>query len=55
MIKKCLKDANIPLMFNIAEKRTQRVKLLQRWANRRWHYWACDFEDYVDSYRKYKR
>lgn len=53
---KLLKEhgTNAYLMFNIAEKRTHRVKLLQRWANRRWHYWACDFEDYVDSYRKYK-
>ncbi len=43
---------NAYVMFNVNEKRTQRVKLLQRWANRRWHYWACDFQDYVDSYKR---
>jgi hypothetical protein len=53
---KLLKDhgTNAYIMFNITQKRTHRVKLLQRWANRRWHYWACDFEEYVDSYKKYK-
>lgn len=53
---KLLKEhgTNAYLMFNCNNKRTHRVKLLQRWANRRWHYWACDFEQYVDSYRKYK-
>ena len=54
---KLLKEhgTNAYLMFNTDEERTHRVKLLQRWANRRWHYWACDFEEYVDSYKKYKR
>lgn len=40
------------VMFNIEKKRTHRIKLLQRWANRRWHYWACNFEDYIDSYKR---
>lgn len=58
-LKRCniLKElgTNAYVMFNIDSKRTHRIKLLQRWANRRWHYWACDFEEYIDSYRKYKR
>jgi hypothetical protein len=57
-LKRCkilkAEGTNAYVMFNITEKRTQRVKLLQRWANRRWHYWACEFEDYVDSFRRYK-
>jgi len=34
------------VMFNIDKKRTQRIKDLQRWANRKWIFWSCDFEDY---------
>jgi hypothetical protein len=34
------------VMFNADEKKTQRIKDLQRWANRKWIFWSCDFEDY---------
>jgi hypothetical protein len=34
------------IMFNIAKKRTERIKKLQRWANRKWLFWSIDIEDY---------
>jgi hypothetical protein len=37
---------NAFLMFNCDQPRTQRIKDLQRWANRKWLFWGCDFADY---------
>jgi len=34
------------VMFNPESKRNKRIKDLQRWANRKWLFWSCDFYDY---------
>ena len=34
------------VMFNTKNKRTDRIKRLQRWANRKWLFWSIDFEEY---------
>ena len=34
------------VMFNLKSKRTQRIKNLQRWANRKWLLWSMDFNEY---------
>jgi len=40
---------NAFLMFNCQQKRTKRIKNLQRWANRRWIYWLSPFNEYTRS------
>lgn len=44
-----LKDTgtNAFVMFNTKAKRTQRIKDLQRWSNRKWLFWGTTFEDYT--------
>lgn len=37
---------NAFVMLNQNTKRTQRLKDLARWANRKWLFWSCDFEEY---------
>lgn len=37
---------NAFVMFNSNNKRTRRIKKLQRWVNRKWLYWKLDFEEY---------
>lgn len=37
---------NAFVMLNQNTKRTQRLKDLARWANRKWLYWSCDYSDY---------
>ena len=34
------------VMFNLESERTQRIKNLQRWANRKWLLWSMDFDEY---------
>jgi len=34
------------VMFNIDAKRTERIKHLQRWANRPWLFWSIDIDQY---------
>jgi len=34
------------VMFNIDNKRSPRIKHLQRWANRKWLFWSMDIEQY---------
>jgi hypothetical protein len=34
------------VMFNIDNKRSSRIKTLQRWANRKWLFWAMDIDQY---------
>lgn len=43
-----LKQAGVNafLMFNPNSKKTKRITDLQRWCNRRWAFWGCDFEDF---------
>jgi hypothetical protein len=37
---------NAFVMFNCDQPRTQRIKDLQRWANRKWLFWSCNFNAY---------
>jgi len=34
------------VMFNCDKSRTQRIKQLQRWANRPWLFWSIDIDEY---------
>ena len=43
------------VMFNIDNKRSQRIKYLQKWANRKHLFWSCDFEDFINSSSVRKR
>jgi hypothetical protein len=49
-VRRCriLKNNNVNafVMYNIDRNRTPRVKKLQHWANRRQHFWSCDFKDF---------
>jgi hypothetical protein len=38
---------NAFVMFNCDQHRTQRIKDLQRWANRKWLFWGVPFENYA--------
>lgn len=38
--------ANAFIMFNPNSKKTKRITDLQRWANRRWAFWGCEFNDF---------
>ena len=40
---------NAFLMYNSESKRSDRIKALQRWANRKWIFWKCDFKDYFSK------
>jgi hypothetical protein len=40
------------IMFNIDNIAMRRIKDLRRWANRKWIFWGCDFEDYNKSERR---
>jgi len=46
---------NAFVMVNIDGKITSRLRALQRWANRKWIYWSCDFEDYNRKPRLLRR
>lgn len=37
---------NVFVMLNQNTRRTQRLKDLARWANRKWLYWSCDYSNY---------
>ena len=37
---------NAFVMYNIDNKRTTRIKALQRWANRKQLFWQFDIDDY---------
>ncbi len=37
---------NAFIMLNQNIKKTQRLRDLARWANRKWLYWSCDYSDY---------
>lgn len=37
---------NAFVMFNMDAERTDEIKYLQRWANRKWLFWKIDFADY---------
>jgi hypothetical protein len=39
-------NCNPFVMFNIDNKKSKRIKELQRWANRKWAFWSCDIADY---------
>lgn len=39
---------NAFMMFNCNNKRTKRIKHLQRWSNRRWLYWKIPFSEYLN-------
>lgn len=41
--------ASAYVMFNMDEKRTTRIKHLQRWTARPWLFWSCDIDDYDPS------
>jgi hypothetical protein len=42
-------NCNPFVMYNIDEKKTKRIKELQRWANRKWAFWSCDISEYDRS------
>lgn len=52
-VRRCrwLKDHNTTpfVMFNIDKPRTERIKHLQRWANKPWIFWSCDIEQYGEA------
>lgn len=37
---------NAFVMLNQNIRKTQRLKDLARWANRKWLFWSCDYSDY---------
>ena len=37
---------NAFVMFNQDSKKTKRITDLQRWANRRWAFWGCSFDEF---------
>jgi len=41
------RNCNPFVMYNIDNKKTKRIKQLQRWANRKWAFWSCDIADYT--------
>lgn len=42
-------NCNPFVMYNIDQKKTKRIKELQRWANRKWAFWSCDISEYDRS------
>lgn len=40
---------NAFVMFNQKSYRTNRIKKLMRWANRKWLFWSTDFENYYSG------
>ncbi len=46
-------NTNPFIMFNMDAKRTQRIKDLQRWTNRKELFWSCNFFDYAKPCKIY--
>ena len=40
-------NCNPFVMYNIDNKKSKRIKELQRWANRKWAFWSCDISEYT--------
>lgn len=38
---------NAHVMYNPNSKKTKRIRILQRWTNRKWVFWKCDIDDYT--------
>lgn len=43
---------NAFVMFNSDSPRTDRIKNLQRWANRKWLFWGMDIDQYIPGFKK---
>jgi hypothetical protein len=43
---------NAFVMFNTDSLRTDRIKNLQRWANRKWLFWGTDIDNYIPGFKK---
>lgn len=39
-------NCNPFVMYNMDQKKTKRIKELQRWGNRKWAFWSCDISEY---------